>query len=100
MNRPTIDDIRQLRKLTGCGMILCKEELTKKTTIDEAINHLREIGSEPNIKGLSNARIDILQNNKVIAKFNTIEELKSSKYTSLNSKIRFVNEVGHYSYTK
>lgn len=100
MNKPTVDDIRKLRELTGCGMLLCKEALAEKATVSEAIDYLREIGSEPSVNGLSDSRIDVLQKGELMATFKTREELEASKYTSLNSRIRFVNEVGHYSYSK
>lgn len=40
---PNIDDIKQLRNLTSCGPLACKEALTAKNgSIDEAIKYLRE----------------------------------------------------------
>lgn len=100
MNKPTVDDIRKLRELMGCGMLLCKKALTEKATVSEAIDYLRKIGSEPNINGLSDSRIDVLQKGELMATFKTREELDTSQYNNLNSKIRFVNESGHYSYVK
>lgn len=95
--------VKELWELTGIGVGKCRQALEKEGTIEGAINYFRKIGDEPNIKGLSECRVDLLDrgSGKVVDTFKSISELESKipdfyfKYS-----VRIVSNVGHYSYLK
>lgn len=85
------------------GLEECKQALEEGKTIEGAINYLRSIGDEPNIEGLSEHRVDILDKDtgKVIDTFKSISELEV-KIPNFYFKyhVRIVSKVGHYYYLK
>lgn len=99
---PTVEEIKSMRRLTGLGMIECKELLIKfNGNLDECIRIMRANSDEPEYEGLTDERIDILQNGRVIFSCKNLEQVKKAGFDYLkliDSKytMRYVDCFGRY----
>lgn len=98
----TAKECKEMREITGFGMIECKTLLERFGNIEDSVNYLRKNGDEPQYEGLTEYRFDVLdkEKNNVIFSCKTIEELRTSGYKSCFYPIRYVDRVGRYTYLK
>lgn len=96
----SVKTTKELRTLTGSGMIKCKEALNAcNGSLGEAIAHLRSRGDEPGVEGVTEPRWDILNDDGSIKRtVYSKKELIPGEH--LGCEVRYVNGVGEYFYTK
>lgn len=94
------EKIKALREITGSGILRCKDAVTNTDgSINKGIAYLRANGNEPNIEGISEPRWDVLDNDGKIIKSIPADELVDTN-EHYKHTMRYVNQVGEYSYVK
>ena len=95
--RPSKKDILHMSNITGLGLRMCKLALQKYGGINNAILCLRSLSDEPKDSLITQERWDVVDKYGNIV-FSCRE--MSSSWCSPNYRMRYVNRLGFYIYTK
>lgn len=70
-----VDRCKKLRKITGLGIMDCKNLLSQYKTIDNVLNYLKSEADVPEFVGTGKIRYDIFKNDKLIFTCYSMEDL-------------------------